>query len=42
VYVLPGDTFEMPGWFRISVTANDEMVDRGIPGFAAAIEEARR
>jgi aspartate aminotransferase len=42
VYVLPGNTFEMPGWFRISVTANDEMVDRGIPGFAAAIQEARR
>ena len=42
VYVLPGKTFEMPGWFRISVTANDEMVDRSIPGFAAAIQEARR
>ncbi len=42
VYVLPGNTFEMPGWFRISVTANDEMVERAIPGFAAAIQEARR
>jgi aspartate aminotransferase len=39
VFVLPGSVFEMPGWLRISVTASDEMVDRGIPGFAAAIEE---
>jgi aspartate aminotransferase len=41
VYVLPGHTFEMPGWFRISVTANDDMVERAIPGFAAALAEAR-
>jgi aspartate aminotransferase len=39
VFVLPGSLFEMPGWFRISVTANDEMVERGIPGFAAAMSE---
>jgi aspartate aminotransferase len=37
VYVLPGATFEMPGWFRISITANDEMAERSIPGFAKAI-----
>jgi aspartate aminotransferase len=41
VYVLPGRMFEMPGWFRISVTASDDMVERGIPGFAKAIAEAR-
>ncbi len=41
VYVLPGATFEMPGWFRISVTASDDMVERGIPGFAKAIAEVR-
>jgi aspartate aminotransferase len=40
VYVLPGSTFEMPGWFRISVTAADDMVERAIPGFAKAIAEA--
>jgi len=34
VFVLPGTMFELPGAFRISVTANDEMVERGIPGFA--------
>ncbi len=41
VFVLPGMMFEMPGWFRISLTANDDMVERSIPGFAAAIVEAR-
>ncbi len=40
VYVLPGSMFEMPGWFRISVTASDDMVERGIPGFAKAIAQA--
>ncbi|MEP7377962.1 MAG: aminotransferase class I/II-fold pyridoxal phosphate-dependent enzyme [Chloroflexota bacterium] len=42
VLVLPGTIVETPGWFRISLTASDEMVERGIPGFAAAFEEARR
>ena len=42
VYVLPGGTFEMPGWFRISLTANDDMVERGVKGFARAIEEVHR
>jgi aspartate aminotransferase len=32
--------FELPGWFRISLTANDEMVARSLPGFRAAIEAA--
>jgi aspartate aminotransferase len=41
VYVLPGSMFEMPGWFRISLTANDDMVGRSLPGFAGAIAEAR-
>ena len=37
VLVLPGATFEMPGYFRISITASDEMIDRALPGFAAAL-----
>ena len=41
VLVLPGTVVEVPGWFRISLTATDEMVARGIPGFAAAYAEAR-
>jgi len=40
VLVLPGTVVEVPGWFRISLTASDEMVERGIPGFAAAYAEA--
>ena len=40
VLVLPGTVVEVPGWFRISLTANDEMVERGLPGFAAAYAEA--
>ena len=40
VLVLPGTIVELPGWFRISLTATDEMVERGIPGFAAAYAEA--
>jgi aspartate aminotransferase len=40
VLVLPGTVVEVPGWFRISLTASDQMVERGIPGFAAAFAEA--
>jgi aspartate aminotransferase len=41
VFVLPGSVFEMPGWFRLSVTASDDMCERAVPAFAKAIEEAR-
>ena len=34
--VLPGSIVECPGWFRISLTASDEMVDRGLEAFLAA------
>lgn len=40
VFVLPGTVMEAPGYFRISVTASDEMIDRALPGFAAAIGKA--
>lgn len=33
VFVLPGLTFELPGWFRISLTATDQMVERALPVF---------
>jgi aspartate aminotransferase len=36
VLVLPGTVVEVPGWFRISLTATDEMVDRGLGGFERA------
>jgi aspartate aminotransferase len=41
VVVLPGTVVEVPGWFRISLTASDEMVERSIVGFQRARERAR-
>jgi aspartate aminotransferase len=41
VFVLPGRMFEIPGWFRISLTANDSMVERSLAGFERAIESVR-
>ena len=40
VLVMPGSMFEMPGYFRLSITATDEMVDRAIPVFERAIRQA--
>lgn len=40
ILVLPGTWTEMPGYFRISLTANDEMIERALPGFAAAWQHA--
>jgi aspartate aminotransferase len=37
---LPGEIVEMPGYFRISITANDEMIKRALPGFRIALERA--
>ncbi len=34
--VLPGTIVESPGWFRISLTASDAMVDRGLEAFRTA------
>jgi aspartate aminotransferase len=39
VLVLPGTIVELPGWVRLSLTASDEMVARGLPGFKAALAE---
>ncbi len=33
VLVLPGSVFELPGWFRISLTASDAMLERALPVF---------
>ena len=40
VFVLPGAVVEMPGRFRISVTGNDEMVERALPIFERAAKQA--
>ena len=42
VLVLPGTIVEVPGWFRISLTSSDQMVEDAIPRFAAAFGEAAR
>lgn len=39
VFVLPGSTVEMPGTFRISLTASDAMIDKALPVFAAAARQ---
>jgi aspartate aminotransferase len=41
VLVLPGSIVEVPGWFRVSLTASDEMVEASLRRFAAAMHEAR-
>jgi len=41
VFCLPGSVFEMPGCFRLSVTASDTMIEHANAGFAAAMEYAR-
>jgi aspartate aminotransferase len=42
IFCLPGTVVEKPGYFRISLTANDDMVQRSLPGFQAALDQARR
>lgn len=39
IFVLPGKVAELPGYFRISLTANDEMIHRALPGFAEALQQ---
>ncbi|MCC6168274.1 MAG: aminotransferase class I/II-fold pyridoxal phosphate-dependent enzyme [Caldilineaceae bacterium] len=41
ILTLPGSVCEMPGYFRISLTAGDGMIDRALPGFAEAYAESR-
>src|SRR5262249_52952341 len=40
IFCLPGTVGELPGYFRISRTATDEMMGRALPGFAAARKRA--
>jgi len=41
IFCLPGTVVEMPGYFRLSLTANDDMIERALPGFEAAIKVCR-
>jgi aspartate aminotransferase len=38
MYVLPGSTVNLPGWFRISLTGSDAMVEASVARFAVARE----
>ena len=42
VLILPGTVVEVPGWFRISLTASDAMVEQSLAGFERAREGAAR
>ena len=41
VYTLPGEAFERPGYFRLSLSATDAMVERALPILAEAIQTFR-
>jgi aspartate aminotransferase len=41
VFCLPGSVEEAPGYFRVSLTANEDMIKRALPGFRAAIEQVQ-
>ncbi|MGH2705255.1 MAG: aminotransferase class I/II-fold pyridoxal phosphate-dependent enzyme [Actinomycetota bacterium] len=41
VFVLPGMLCELPGYFRISLTATEEMIERSLPAFETVRKEAR-
>ena len=36
VLCMPGQVLELPGYFRLSLTASDDMVERALPAFRAA------
>ncbi len=41
IVCLPGTVAEIPGFFRISLTASDAMIEHSLAGFAGAIDHAR-
>jgi aspartate aminotransferase len=41
ILCLPGEVVEMPGYFRISLTANETMIEAALPGFAKALEHLK-
>lgn len=41
IFCLPGTVVELPGYFRISLTASDEMIERALPGFATALKQTK-
>jgi aspartate aminotransferase len=41
IYCHPGSISEWPGYFRISLTASEEMIEQSLPGFADAFAAAQ-
>ena len=41
IYCLPGTVVDLPGYFRLSLTASDEMIERSLAGFAATFALAK-
>ncbi len=41
IFCIPGTFMDLPGYFRISLTANDEMIERALPGFAEALRKVK-
>lgn len=39
ILAMPGALFETPGFFRLCLTATDEMCERALPGLAAALRQ---
>jgi aspartate aminotransferase len=41
IIAMPGKMLEWPGYFRLSLTASDEMIERALPGFERALANTR-
>ena len=41
ILAMPGKMLEWPGYFRLSLTASDEMIERALPGFERALVKAK-
>jgi aspartate aminotransferase len=39
IIAMPGEFLDLPGYFRLSLTATDDMIERSLPGFARAIAQ---
>ncbi|MGH2452858.1 MAG: aminotransferase class I/II-fold pyridoxal phosphate-dependent enzyme [bacterium] len=41
IIAMPGSFLDLPAYFRLSLTATDDMIDRSLPGFARAMKRSR-
>jgi aspartate aminotransferase len=42
IIAQPGTFMDLPGYFRLSLTATDAMIERALPGFARAMARAKQ